>query len=378
MRNAFRPVGRFFCLMAWMAAWAMAQTSGPAMTQVTDTVYRADGTVAKGTVLISWPGFTTADGKAVAAGALSVQLGSGGAFTASLAPNTGAQPAGVYYKIIYQLAGQEPSTEYWVVPATGSTTIGAVRAKLQPPTIAAQVLTRDVADTNYVHVNGDQTMKGVVTFASSPSVPTPQNPSDAANKGYVDSVAAGIGNFASPPPIGGTTPNAGTFTTLNKVINPTAYAGNDLGMKVNAAIAANNCGNGIVSCSLELPPGAQMSYSTTIALPQDTRLACTPKAQNSQYATLNYTGNGHAIDLTGESASIDGCDWNIGASATEGIHQASFYTRVDNVSLNGGEEARSCTTSRGRISPTCLTRRYGTLRASARRWTTASTSISGP
>jgi hypothetical protein len=110
MRNAFRPVGRFFCLLAWLAAWAMtpagtwAQTSGPAMTQVTDTVYRADGTTAKGTVLLSWPGFTTADGKAVAAGALSVQLGSGGAFTASLAPNTGAQPTGVYYKVIYQLA----------------------------------------------------------------------------------------------------------------------------------------------------------------------------------------------------------------------------------------------------------------------------------
>ena len=39
MRNAFRPVGRFFCLMAWMAAWAMAQTSGPAMTQVTEGLF---------------------------------------------------------------------------------------------------------------------------------------------------------------------------------------------------------------------------------------------------------------------------------------------------------------------------------------------------
>ena len=57
------------------AATLAAQTSGPAMTQVVDTVYRADGTTAKGTVLISWPAFTTADGKAVAAGSLSVQLG---------------------------------------------------------------------------------------------------------------------------------------------------------------------------------------------------------------------------------------------------------------------------------------------------------------
>src|SRR5271166_7210657 len=224
MRNACRPTGRFFCLLMVMAALILAlragmqaapPAGGPAMTRVADTVYRADGAPATGTVLISWPAFTTADGKAVAAGSLSVALGSGGAFAASLAPNTGAQPAGVYYKVVYQLAGQQPSTEYWVVPATGSTTIGAVRAKLQPPTIAAQVLTRDVADTNYVHVNGDQTMNGTVTFKSSPAVPTPQNPGDAANKGYVDSVAGGASvNLASPAPIGSTTPNTGQFTEL--------------------------------------------------------------------------------------------------------------------------------------------------------------------
>ena len=125
----------------------------------------------RGTVLMSWPAFTTADGKAVAAGSLSVHLGNGGAFSASLAPNTGAQPAGVYYKVVYQLTGQQPSTEYWVVPATGSISIGSVRAKLMPPTIAAQVLTRDVADTNYMHVAGDQTVSGVKTFSSSPAVP---------------------------------------------------------------------------------------------------------------------------------------------------------------------------------------------------------------
>ncbi len=107
MRNAYRPMGRFFCLLIWwVATVAMAaQTNGPVMTVVSDTVYRADGAGAQGTVLISWPAFTTSDGKAVAAGSVSVQLGSDGSFAASLAPNTGAQPAGVYYKVIYQLVG---------------------------------------------------------------------------------------------------------------------------------------------------------------------------------------------------------------------------------------------------------------------------------
>ncbi len=38
MRNACRPLGRFFCLLMWLAAAiAMAaQTNGPAMTQVTE------------------------------------------------------------------------------------------------------------------------------------------------------------------------------------------------------------------------------------------------------------------------------------------------------------------------------------------------------
>jgi hypothetical protein len=219
MRNALRPLGRFFCLLKWLAAVVAmattiaAQTNGPTMTQVVDTVYRADGAVAKGTVLISWPAFTTMEGKAVAAGSISVQLGNGGTFAASLAPNTGAQPAGVYYKVIYQLSSQEPSTEYWVVPATDSTTIGSVRAKLQPQTIAAQVLTRDVADTNYVHVAGDQTIGGVKIFAAVPSVPAPVNASDVANKGYVDGVAGSV-NLSAPGPIGAGTPNTGTFTAL--------------------------------------------------------------------------------------------------------------------------------------------------------------------
>ena len=222
MRNAHRPLGRFFCLLKWlaavvaMAAALVAQTNGPALTQVVDTVYRADGTLARGTVLISWPAFTTLDGMAVVAASMSVQLGTGGSFAANLAPNTGAQPAGVYYKVIYQLVGQEPSTEYWVVPATGSTTIGVVRAKLQPQTIAAQVLTRDVADTNYVHVAGDQTIGGVKAFAASPSVPAPVNAGDASNKGYVDSVAASA-NLSSPGPIGGITPNSGNFTSVTGV-----------------------------------------------------------------------------------------------------------------------------------------------------------------
>jgi hypothetical protein len=65
-----RPEGRFFCglgmlLLVWFGLMqgpsANAADLGVATTRVSDTVYRADGTPASGTVLISWPAFTTSE-----------------------------------------------------------------------------------------------------------------------------------------------------------------------------------------------------------------------------------------------------------------------------------------------------------------------------
>ena len=78
-------------VMAFMLSTA-AQAQGPALTTISDTVYRADGTPAEGTVLISWPTFQSAQGDAVAAGNLSVAIGAQGAFTAQLVPNVELLP----------------------------------------------------------------------------------------------------------------------------------------------------------------------------------------------------------------------------------------------------------------------------------------------
>ena len=43
-------------------------------TVVQDTVYHADGTVATGTILVTWPAFVTATGNTVAAGSLSAKI----------------------------------------------------------------------------------------------------------------------------------------------------------------------------------------------------------------------------------------------------------------------------------------------------------------
>ncbi len=241
-----RLTGRFFTALIFLAlALALAAANGaptkaladpsPTLCQITDTVYRADGSPAQGSAVITWPAFTTAAGQAVAPGSLTVTLDAGGGFNANLAPNTGASPTGTYYRAVFKLNDGTTDSEYWVVPNAPTTTIGAIRSKLVPANQAAQFLTRDFADSNYVALASIQTVTGVKTFASSPAVPTPQNPTDAANKAYVDANAGG--NLASPPPIGNVTPNSATFTTVDGIPNAAAFPGADACAKINAAIA---------------------------------------------------------------------------------------------------------------------------------------------
>src|SRR5437667_5780810 len=102
-----RPSGRLFCwLIAALVLVALdchAQSSGPATTVISDVVYRGDGTPARGTVLISWPAFLTAERKAVAAGSMSLNIGSAGSLNLALIPNEGATPAHTYYRVLLKL-----------------------------------------------------------------------------------------------------------------------------------------------------------------------------------------------------------------------------------------------------------------------------------
>src|SRR5271167_4599450 len=99
MFEARRPSGWLFILLLVVAASAQTVTT----TTISDTVYRADGTPAGGTLLISWPEFTTAAQGAVAAGSTSVTLGAGGALSVGLVANANATPANTVYTVVYQL-----------------------------------------------------------------------------------------------------------------------------------------------------------------------------------------------------------------------------------------------------------------------------------
>jgi hypothetical protein len=105
-----RPLGRLFywaklfgavCVLL-LSPFMMAQSSPPTTT-VADTVYRADGTAASGSVVILWPPFTTAAGAQIAGGFTTTTLGSGGALSVNLVSNVGASPAGSFFTAVYQL-----------------------------------------------------------------------------------------------------------------------------------------------------------------------------------------------------------------------------------------------------------------------------------
>lgn len=148
MLNPSRHRRLFCCLISLLLAVRMAaQAPAGSTTTVQDVVYRGDGTPASGTLVISWPAFTTAGNLAVAAGSMAVAIGPQGAINLALVPNAGGTPDGTYYKVVFKLDDGSTSEEYWSVPATTTTTIAAVRSKIVPSAVAIQVASRQYVDS---------------------------------------------------------------------------------------------------------------------------------------------------------------------------------------------------------------------------------------
>jgi hypothetical protein len=197
-------MGWVACVLTLMMAVSVPtlHAQGPALTTISDTVYRADGSPASGMALISWPSFQTAEGDALTAGNQSVTIGTGGAFTTQLVPNAGASPVGTLYVVVFQLDDGTVRTEYWSVPTTSPTTIAAVRTT--PGTglgnsVATQqyvnaAVSNRALDSTVVHLAGSETITGTKQFAVPPSLPQPVGSSDAANKSYVDAAVSNVGS----------------------------------------------------------------------------------------------------------------------------------------------------------------------------------------
>lgn len=115
-------------------------------TTVQGTVYLANGQPGSGTLVVSWPSFTTASGQLVAADSTTIAIAPDGFVSMSLAPNLGSTPAGEYYTAVYYMSDGSTSTQYWVVPAAAQATLGQVQAQLMPSTQAVQAASKAYVD----------------------------------------------------------------------------------------------------------------------------------------------------------------------------------------------------------------------------------------
>ena len=236
---------------------------GPSMTTIADTIYRADGTPASGTVLISWPSFQTGNGEAVAAGNQSVAIGSGGAFTMQLVPNIGASPSGVVYVAVYQLDDGTVRKEYWAVPTTSPATISEIRTTpgtgLGNAAVTQQYVNEAVAnralDSTVVHLSGTETITGTKQFAVPPSLPQPVASMDAATKGYVDTAVGNVGSGSYVLKAGDTMTGPLTLPGAPSAPNQAAdrqYVDSGLSAKadlVSGLVPATELGSGVASAS---------------------------------------------------------------------------------------------------------------------------------
>src|SRR3954467_11397704 len=143
MRSRIRRTLVFTASLALLLTIGAGQAqAGPATTTVMDIVYRADGTLASGKLLISWPSFTSSDGKAVVAGSMNLSMAAGGNVTIALVPSEGATPNGVYYKVVLKLDDGTTETEYWSVPKRTPVKVSDVRSLLVPASVAMQMASR--------------------------------------------------------------------------------------------------------------------------------------------------------------------------------------------------------------------------------------------
>ena len=268
--------------MAANSALAYGQAAIPTTT-VQDTIYRADGTAAGGTVLIAWPAFTTGTGQSVAAGSTSATIGAAGLLSVALVANSGSTPMGSYYTVVYHLNDGTQTRSYWVVPVSATTVhVSAISASVLPASVAMQTVSKSyvdnaiaaaatgspLGDAPYVLKTGD-TMTGALNLAGDPT-----SPLQAADMNYVNEQIAGVtgggggvGKVSTIPVATQTiTQPANTELAVN-TLNSVQYAADFITGADNNGIAnavtSSNCSSGCTVVAEQTYPATEVAHPTT-------------------------------------------------------------------------------------------------------------------
>ncbi len=237
------------CLI-WMALGVVANAQAVSTTTVQGTVYLANGQAGSGTLVVSWPAFTTASGQAVAADSTTVTIAPDGFVSVNLAPNLGATPAGLFYTAVYYMSDGSTSTEYWVVPAAAQAALAQVQAQVMPAAQAVQAVSKAYVDQSIAALTESRltasggTMTGPLYLSGDPTQPL-----QAADKHYVDesfalAVPLAGGNMTGPL----TTPSVNGVQSPQSVSSQTTLQAGDErgGNERGGGDSADVCGDGWV------------------------------------------------------------------------------------------------------------------------------------
>ena len=234
-------LGLGLCLMG-MALGSVANAQAVSTTTVQGTVYLANGQVGAGTLVVSWPAFTTANGQAVTADSTTVTIAPDGFVSINLAPNLGALPAGLYYTAVFYMSDGTTNTQYWVVPAAAQASLAQLQAQLMPAAQAVQAVSKAYVDqaiaelTESLLTASGGTLTGPLYLSGDPTQPL-----QAADKHYVDET------FAEAVPLaGGNMTGALQAPAVNGVESPVAGSS-----QTTLQAAMNAAGS---SGAMEIPP----------------------------------------------------------------------------------------------------------------------------
>ena len=214
------------CMMGVLPGQA-ADAQAMSTTTVQGTVYLANGQPGTGTLVVSWPSFTTASGQLVTADSTTVAIAPDGFVSVSLAPNQGATPAGLYYTAVYYMSDGSTNTQYWVIPEGAQATLGQVQAQVMPSSQAVQAVNQAYVNQAIAGLSeslltaSGGTLTGPLTLCCDPT-----QPMQAADKHYADEQSA-----LAVPLTGATMTGPLTSVELGALYQVDQFPGADFGAK---------------------------------------------------------------------------------------------------------------------------------------------------
>jgi hypothetical protein len=298
------------CLMG-MGLGSVANAQAVSTTTVQGIVYLANGQPGTGTLVLSWPSFTTASGQLVVADSLTVPIAPDGFVSVSLAPNLGSTPAGLYYTAVYYLSDSTTSTQYWVVPAAAQAALGQVQSQLIPAAQAIHAVSKSYVDQAVAGLSaGGLTTSGGTLTGPLILCCDPTQPMQAADKHYVDATFA-----LAVPLTGAALTGPLTSVELGAAYQVDQFSGLDFGAKLGACLSGLSSTNG-GTCDARNFSGTQaMGTNLTISTANATvLLPC---------ATIS-TANQVIVTAGTRNVSLHGCALR-GASAASGSQGGTVF-----------------------------------------------------